>query len=784
MNELLNLLRATTRWLLQPRFARAAMSVGLLVCCAGASGDQPEPLPVEDALSAKSFCGLSFGESFSFPVDISGDGQWVAFALEDPRRKQPSDRHQVNLTATGAPRTAIACDIWVARTDTGQATNLTGGKGNNWAAAWSPDGAQLAFYSDRDGYAALWVWERKTARLRRISRTVVRPFLGEVPRWAIDGKQIFTKILPEDLTLEQAMNMSSPAGTPAGERQEGASTAVVYRSPGVDQSKRADAPAGPLIHPWHNEFLADLALIDVRSGQVRRIVRKLRIRSFAVSPNGRYVAVAALQRYAPNSTNQYLYDVFMAPVEKGEARVAASGLRHGLVVALAWAPDGRAVAYTNSDGDCLLLSPDGGPTRPAVSGRHPAFRGTPIWSDSSDTLYFVHPDGIWRIKPADGSAGQVASLPGRVLLGAVPLSTGRFWFRQNGAALVVRTRNGETMEEGFYQVDLGSGAASKLREENAGIESPVVSADGRTLIYVDQSAQRSPDLWVTRDNTAAWRQLTHFNPALENYRMASSRLIEWKTSDGARLRGSLLLPAGYQPGRRYPLIVTVYGGATPSAGVNRFGLSTSGVENRQLLATRGYAVLAPDMPLRNEPGRLMEDHIRTVMPGVDQAIALGIADPERLGVMGHSHGGYGTMALIVQTPRFKAAIMRAGFGNLFRVYGDMTEDGEAWGTAWAEKGWGRLGGPPWQFPQRYIENSPVLYLDRVKTPLLIIHGNMDWGHVPAFTGEIFVLLKHLGREVTYARYEKEGHWEGHWGYINQVDYCKRMIAWFDDHLKN
>ena len=122
-------------------------------------------------------------------------------------------------------------------------------------------------------------------------------------------------------------------------------------------------------------------------------------------------------------------------------------------------------------------------------------------------------------------------------------------------------------------------------------------------------------------------------------------------------------------------------------------------------------------------------------------------------------------------------------GDLFGGYGAMDKNGTAFGTSIAERGQGLMGGTPWQFPDRYIENSPVFYLDRVETPLLIIQGAAD-RTVPPFLGDqLFVDLRRLGKDVVYAKYQGEGHVPTEWGYANQVDFCNRVIMWFDAHLK-
>jgi dipeptidyl aminopeptidase/acylaminoacyl peptidase len=199
----------------------------------------------------------------------------------------------------------------------------------------------------------------------------------------------------------------------------------------------------------------------------------------------------------------------------------------------------------------------------------------------------------------------------------------------------------------------------------------------------------------------------------------------------------------------------------------------------QLYATRGYAVLFPDCPIKI--GTPMRDLADTVLPGIKKVIEMGIVDESRLGVMGQSFGGYSTLCLIVQTKCFKAGVVRLGFGNLVGLYGAMDKDGSASATGRLEDGQGAMGGTPWQFRTRYIENSPIFYLDRVKTPLLIVHGSNDETVPPFLADEIFVDLRRLGKEVTYAKYEGESHYIA--SYANQVDYVSRTIAWFDSHLK-
>jgi dipeptidyl aminopeptidase/acylaminoacyl peptidase len=179
------------------------------------------------------------------------------------------------------------------------------------------------------------------------------------------------------------------------------------------------------------------------------------------------------------------------------------------------------------------------------------------------------------------------------------------------------------------------------------------------------------------------RRLSRINSQLDRYRFGTSRLVQWRGMDGKVLRGALVLPTNYRAEGRYPLVVKVYGGASLSNEVNRFG-AEPGVGDLQLLATRGYAVLLPDTTLH--PGRVARDLAEAVMPGVDKVVELCIADPERLGVMGHSFGGYNVAALIAQTTRFRAAVASGGLYDLISLYGQLGRDGDAKGLGMCEEG--------------------------------------------------------------------------------------------------
>jgi dipeptidyl aminopeptidase/acylaminoacyl peptidase len=754
----------------------------------GAAPAAPAPLQIGDALGALSLAGRS-------PIHLSPDGQWVAYTLEDSgRRKSTGEQRYFYYSRTGASQAATVCDVWITNTQTGESRNLTDSKGTNWDPAWSPDSRTLAFYSDRGGVAGLWTWERGSGRLRQVSDAIVRPFFNfETPRWSPDSRSILFKALPEDLTIESAADLivgdsSRDQRDTAARVERGQATARIFTATSAAEASRA--PNGPSaadtqVEAFSNRYLSDLTLVDLQTGTLRRLARRVKPVGYWFSPDGTRVAFTTYKGTLTN-TQQNVFDLRVLPLSSGQATTVASDVRMDYGVTASWSPDGRQLAYTTtgprSDGECYLVSAAGGVPRLATTTKHPRFSDdyrAPLWARSGGVLYFLGDGALWNVDVETRAAREVARVPhGAVREIVAPYGGGQYWSPDGGRTLYATMRDADTKQTGVLKVDTVSGQTSEALRENK-LYGSMFSLDavGATVIYAAQDAQHPTDLWTANPGFTNSRRLTHINPHLDTYEFGRSRLIDWHSADGAVLRGALLLPAGYREGARYPLIVRVYGGDTSSNYVNLFGLEGSGVDNQQMLATRGYAVLMPDTPL--QVGTPMADIAKAVLPAVDRAIELGIADPARLGVMGHSYGGYSTYALLVQTTRFKAAVASAGNANLFTEYLQLANDGGAFGIGWAETGQGRMAGTPWQYRDRYLENSPIFFFDRVTTPLLIVHGGLDRSQ---FADEVFVALRRLGKEVTYARYEGEEHWPGTWGRANVADYWDRVIAWFDHHL--
>jgi dipeptidyl aminopeptidase/acylaminoacyl peptidase len=473
----------------------------------------------------------------------------------------------------------------------------------------------------------------------------------------------------------------------------------------------------------------------------------------------------------------------------GRVRLALPPVTQEYGLNASWSPDGRRVAV--ADGGALrVVAVDGGAevarvARPGARSR-PDYRA-PLWL-GGDTLAAAAADTLWRF-PLDGGAPAASAAPaGRQLLDVVTPQDARRLDAAGGAALAfLRERATKRIE--LARVDLRTGAWTTLFALDAAIAAELpyaadVARGGGAVAFVAESGDRPGEVWVAEGDLARPRRLTELNPAVTRVALGRSRLVRWTTARGDTLRGALLLPPGHvdgarHPGARHPLVVRVYGGSALSNTVNRFGLQ-QGVDNLQLLATRGYAVLLPDTPLR--VATPLADLAAAVLPALDTVVAMGVADPARLAVTGHSYGGWSVLALLVQTDRFRAAVSSGGMSDLFHHYAHMRVDGSATAVNWSERDQGRMGGHPWEARDVYLANSPFFHLDRVRTPVLLVHGAADHTVTLAQAEQTFVGLRRLGRPAALVAYAGEGHHPGEWRRANVVDYWERVFAWLDAHL--
>jgi dipeptidyl aminopeptidase/acylaminoacyl peptidase len=281
------------------------------------------------------------------------------------------------------------------------------------------------------------------------------------------------------------------------------------------------------------------------------------------------------------------------------------------------------------------------------------------------------------------------------------------------------------------------------------------------------------------------------NKWLSEVKLGDAQLITYTATDGAPLNAWLLLPPGYAAGTKVPVVTIiypglVYGSRTPSS----FSPYQSDFEHPQLFAALGYAVLLPSMPPPKNPedAHALAELPRGVLPAIDAAIARGFVDPDRVAVLGQSDGGFAVLGLITQTNRFRSAIASAGFSDLVSLYGTfygqyrygdagIPETGQVFRMLQMEKGSGRMGGPPWAEAERYRENSAVLKANKVTTPLMLVHGDLDFVPIQQ-DEEFFTMLYRQDKRVTFVRYQ--GEWHTIASHANVLDLWERIDNWLKE----
>lgn len=300
-------------------------------------------------------------------------------------------------------------------------------------------------------------------------------------------------------------------------------------------------------------------------------------------------------------------------------------------------------------------------------------------------------------------------------------------------------------------------------------------AESGEVLFVGQTATEPQELWIW-DQKGAPVQVSHLNDAWKQFTLSKPEVYKYKSFDGVEIEAALLKPAGDDGKSKLPLIALIHGGPTGNWGD---AIETWG----QLLAARGYAVFYPNIRgsvsygqkfIEMNRGDWGGGDFKDVMAGIDDLVARGVADANRLGIGGWSYGGYMSEWAITQTTRFRAAVAGAGLSNLISEYG--TEKGPAY-DEW-------FYGVPYE-PEKvtgFLNSSPFLYLKNVKTPTLILQGEADDVDPLGQSQELYRGLKRYGVESEFVMYPREPH--GLREEKHLLDRLNRVLAWYDKYMKD
>ncbi len=386
---------------------------------------------------------------------------------------------------------------------------------------------------------------------------------------------------------------------------------------------------------------------------------------------------------------------------------------------------------------------------------------------------------IWEINPKTGNSTRLTKgCENKMVYRYVKLDEEERFLNEKNTWLFT-TFNENTKNSGYYQYNPKTKKGKQLLDGACSYSRPKKAALSDQVIFTRQSFQEFPDLRYADLNFKKETVISNANPQQKDYNWGTIELIKWTSLDGKELTGMLVKPENFDPKKKYPMIVNFY--EKSSNRLNRHWTPSPGRStiNYSFYASRGYVIFNPDVYYREGyPG---ESAYNCVIPGVTSLIEKGFIDKDNIGVQGHSWGGYQIAYLVTKTDIFKAAESGAPVPNMISAYG-----GIRWWTGLSrqfqyEHTQSRIGGTPWEYPSRYIENSPIFNLDKVNTPLLIMHNDED-GHVPWYQGiELFVSLRRLGKPSWFLNYNGEPHWP--LKLQNRKDFNIRMAQFFDHYLK-
>jgi dipeptidyl aminopeptidase/acylaminoacyl peptidase len=648
---------------------------------------------------------------------ISADDLYGYRYVSDPQLSPDGARVAYVLAWIDRESDEYRSAVYVAPSDgSAESVRFTSGVRRDHSPRWSPDGSRLLFVSDREEAPQVYVMPADGGEARRL--THAEHGAGS-PAWSPDGR---------------CVAFLSATGYPA-DQDTGDILAYHYT-----EAHFKDDGKGIRRGRTHL-FVQDLDAEDARQlthGDDDYAQPAWR-------PDGTAIAVVSAQR--PDRAFVPASDICLVPAGSGEPRRLTPG-------------DGPATAPT--------FSPDG--SRIAYFGH----RNPPETGMSTNT-------GLWVIPVAGGNPVHVTEGWDRSI-GAEDVNSDSRWgsndhrpvWSPDGARLSFLATDRGAMR--IYSVGADGGAVRAVTSGQRVVYA--FSAARDRLAYYAAGMLEPGDVYASRVDGSGETRLTRVNAdLLAGFALASPEEVRIPSTEGVELQGWAIRPVGYGEGDRSPLVIEVHGGPHTAYGHAWF-------HEFQVLAARGYGVLFTNPRGSVGYGQAFaaciarewgERDWADVSAAADWAAAQPWVDPERLGIVGGSYGGWMALWAVGHTDRFRAAVAQRCLSSWTSFYG--TSDIGPWFAEWM------AGGTPWSNPEGYARMSPVTYLDRARTPTLVIHSEEDH-RCPVEQGEqAFVALSRAGVETEFVRFPQENHNLTRGGKpARRVESLRRTVAWLDRFL--
>lgn len=402
------------------------------------------------------------------------------------------------------------------------------------------------------------------------------------------------------------------------------------------------------------------------------------------------------------------------------------------------------------------------------------------WTDGDVSVLVYDRYDIWEIAPDGSGARMITEGYGRA--NGLSFRYQRLDPEQDSIdpaeRIMLRTSNEDTMATGFWWDSVGGTAApTEIIMVDKRFGAPVKAEDADVLMYTQSRFDEYPDLWVSGMDFVG-KRVSHLGAQMDPFLWGAAELRDFYSSDGMPLKGILIKPENFDPNQKYPLMVYIY--ETLHQGLHNYRNPSPGTSvNSSYYASNGYVMWMPDIEYTTGyPGK---DALKCVLPGINMLLSEGYIDPDRIGIQGHSWGGYQIAYMITQTNVFAAVESGAPVSNMTSAYGGIRWQSGMVRQFQYEQTQSRLGGSLWEVPLRYVENSPIFWADKIQTPILMIHNDED-GAVPWYQGiELMMALRRLEKPAWMLNYNGEAH--GLRQRPNQKDWTIRMQQFFDHYLK-
>ena len=609
----------------------------------------------------------------------------------------------------------------------------------------SPDGQWVAYVitptlsTQRPSRSAIWIApvDRRAPPRRLTAGTQIE----NGPRWSPDGREIAflsnqpdasatglaarqVWIAPVDGGAARRLTASATEVRGFSRTADGKTFAYVAADPRSGQQKADAAAKRDQTIIDDKADLGRLWLQDAAGGQPRRIaIEDRNIADVRWSPDGQRLAARVADT---TGLNDYFYhsDVAIIDAASGAARTVfreASGPGE-------WSPDGKRLAFIQL---------------------REQYIGLRAW--------IIDVDSDRRLRIGEDHPGHIRRLE---------------WAADGRSLMAQSFENTRTK---LVRIDARDGRISTLLAFDGRL-SGFSAESGRVALAAD-TPTRPDDIWLWTVGQAKAEPLTDLNPQVRQWTLGQVREVSWTSSkDGLKIYGTLVTPPGYVAGAPIKTVIQGHGGPE---GLWWSGWLGSWHDWAQMLATHGYAVLLPNPrgsegqggafargPINDWGGADFQD----VLDGLDMLVAQKIADPARVGIGGWSYGGYLSAWAATHSDRFRTAIVGAAPVDIPSML--LTTDTPDFVAGYYGK-----------FPEnlaRMDASSPVRFVDRVKVPVLVLHGDLD-RRVPVGLGLSFYRgLRLLGKDATMVSYPREPHWL--YEPAHQTDIQERVLAWFDAHL--